>query len=265
MKRLAAIMLFISLAWQIFAQEYALKKLEESPRHSEWVRVKSGERNINCFVVYPEIAKKAPVIVVIHENTGLTDWARSLADQLAAEGYIAIAPDLLSDFGPGKSKTSDFSNTDEARTAIYALDPDQVLNDLNAVEKFAESIPAGNGKTAAMGFCWGGSQCFRFATSNSGIKAALVFYGSSPSEADDIRKINVPVYGFYGGNDQRVNAGIPDTEKLMKENNKKYEYVIYPGAGHGFMRQGDDPSGSPENKNARNEAWLRIKTILEGI
>ncbi len=247
------------------AQDFALKQLENSPRHHEWVKVVNGERNVNCFVAYPEVSEKATVAIVIHENMGLNDWARSFADQLAAEGFIAVAPDLLSDFAPGKTKTSEFTSADEARNAIYELKPDHVTSNLNAVADYASKITAGNGKTAVIGFCWGGSQSFRFAGNNSTIKASLVFYGTAPSTKEDLSKISAPVYGFYGGNDARVNASIPTTDSLMKEVGKNYEYIIYEGAGHGFMRQGDNPEGTEENKKARNEAWIRIKEILTNL
>ncbi len=217
------------------------------------------------FCCIPEVSNKATVVIVIHENMGLNNWARSFADQIAAAGYIAVAPDLLSDFAPGKNRTSDFTNSDEARNAIYQLNPDQVKSDLNTVSNYTKTIAAGNGKTVAMGFCWGGSQCFRFATYNNSIKAALVFYGSAPASIEETRNISATVYGFYAGNDSRINAGIPDITTLMKESGKMYEPVIYPGAGHGFMRQGDDPAGSADNKKARDEAWERIRLILQGI
>jgi carboxymethylenebutenolidase len=249
----------------LFAQEFAVKQLESSSRHQEWVKVQADEKEVTCFVVYPEIPEKAPVIIVIHENRGLSDWVRSFADQLAAQGYITVAPDLLSGFSPEISSTDDFASSDEARSAIYKLDPKQIENDLNAVQSYASCLPAGNGKTAIVGFCWGGTQAFRFATYNHKIEAALVFYGSAPTSEEEISQIAAPVYAFYAGNDERINAGIPETEQLMKNTGKKYDYVIYPGAGHGFMRQGDDPQGSAENKKARNEAWERMKKILAAI
>lgn len=250
---------------RIFSQDFALKQLENSPRHHEWVQVKSEKRNVHCFVAYPEKAKNTPVIIVIHENRGLTDWVRSFADQIAADGYIAIAPDLLSEFSAEMNRTSDFSSSDDARNALYQLNPDQITSDLNAVQKYASDLTSSNGKTVVAGFCWGGSQAFRFATNNRDIDATLVFYGSAPSESSAIARINAPVFGFYGENDQRINAGIPDTEKRMKEAGKKYDYVIYSDAGHAYMRQGDDPEGTDGNRQARNDSWQRIKEILSGL
>ncbi len=243
------------------AQDFALKQLEASPRHSEWVEVDNGNRKIKCFVVYPEVATKASAVIAIHENKGLTDWVRSFADQLAAAGYVVVAPDLLSDFDATHKKTSDFENSDAATKAIYALKQETVITDLNAVQQYAAKLPAANGKIASIGFCWGGGQSFAFATTNKNIKAAMVFYGTPPDEAS-IKKIAAPVYGFYGGNDQRIDATIPATDSLMKLSGKTYDYKIYPGAGHAYMRSGDDPAGSPENKEARNQSWARIKDVL---
>lgn len=249
----------------VLAQDYALKQLENSPRHHEWVQLKSAGREVSCFVAYPETDEKSPAVVVIHENRGLTDWVRSFADQLAAAGFVAIAPDLLTGAAPGGGKTSDFPNSDAARQAIYTLDADQVTHDLQAVESYAANLPSSNGKTAVAGFCWGGSQSFRFATNNSHIEAALVFYGTAPKDAAELERITAPVYGFYGGADERVNATLPATREAMERLGKSYESEVYPGAGHAFMRRGDDPSESAENRSARDEAWKRLLRILQPL
>lgn len=243
------------------AQDFAKARLEKSPRHQEWVAVKQGSRTVHSFVVYPETKSKSPAVVVIHENRGLTDWVRSVADQLAEAGYIAIAPDLLSGMAPQGGKTSDFPDSDAARAGISQLQPDQVTADLNAVADYAMKILACNGKVAVAGFCWGGAQTFRFAANRATLAAAFVFYGTGPS-TEAIARINCPVYGFYGGNDARVNATIPASAAAMKEAGKQYEPVTYEGAGHGFMRAGEEPTGSEANKRARDDAWVRWKTLL---
>ncbi len=253
----------ISCASAVCAQPYAL--LDNSPRHHEWVKVPSDGRSVHSFVAYPENAQDSLAVIVIHENRGLSDWVRSFADQLAGAGYLAIAPDLLSGFDAEHGRTSDFKSSDDARKALYQLDPDQITRDLLAVRKYISRIPSSNGRTAVVGFCWGGSQTFRFATNASDLSAALVFYGSAPKDAERIRNITAPVYGFYGENDRRINATIPETQKLMKQHDRVYDYVFYDGAGHAFMRRGDDPKGSPENKKARDDAWVRIKQILSKI
>lgn len=243
------------------AQDWAKQKLENSPRHGEWVEMKGGARTLRAFVVYPETKKKAPAVIVIHEIFGLTDWVRTVADELAANGYIAIAPDLLSGAGPNGGGSDAFADTDARRAAIGKLDPDQITADLNAAADYVKRLPAASGDVAVGGFCWGGAQTFRFATNRRDLKAAFVFYGSPPKE---FASIAAPVYGFYGGNDARINATIPDTEKAMKEAGKKYEPVIYEGAGHGFMRAGEDPKNpNQENTVARSAAWKRWLELLK--
>jgi carboxymethylenebutenolidase len=251
--------------WILPTQDPSLARLEASPRHQEWVRVKSGEREVHAFLVFPEKKEKATSVVVIHENRGLTDWVRSVADQLAEAGTIAIAPDLLSGMGPGGGKTADFPSGDAARQAISALPPDQVTADLAAVVDYVAKLPAANGKVAVAGFCWGGSQTFRFATNNDRIAAAFPFYGSGPDEESDVARIRCPVYGFYGGDDARVNATIPATTDLMKKAGKTYEPVVYDGAGHGFMRSGEAPDASDANRKAREDSWKRLRALLEKI
>ncbi len=247
----------------INAQDFALKQLENSPRHHEWVEIPSGDRTLHAFVAYPEVNTNTLAVVVIHENAGLTDWVRSFSDQLAEKGFLVIAPDLLSSFDEMHKKTSDFATGDAARSAIYQLNPEQVTQDLEAARNFIANDPSSNGKTVIMGFCWGGAETFRFVTNNSEVLAGLVFYGSPPKTFEEIQKISVPVYGFYGGNDQRINATIPETEEWMKQAGKTFDYVIYPGAGHGYMRQGDSPAATPENVEAKDQSWKRIVGILE--
>jgi carboxymethylenebutenolidase len=245
------------------AQDWAKQTLEKSPRHQEWVQIKHDNRVVHAFVVYPEVKQKAPVVIVIHEIFGLTDWARTVADKLAANGYIAIAPDFLSGLGPNGGRSSDFPSVDAAREANSKLDSAQVVADLNAVADYAKKLPAANGKLAVAGFCWGGKQSFNFATNRKDLGAAFVFYGSPP---DDVKAVVAPVYGFYGGNDARINATIPATEEAMKKAAKKYEPVTYEGAGHGFMRLGEDPSNTnPANKKAYDEAWQRWLELLKKV
>lgn len=244
-------------------QDWAKAKLEKSPRHHEWIDVKNGERAVRCFVAYPEVKDKAPVVLVIHENKGLTDWVRLAADGFAERGAIAIAPDFLSGMAPGGGNTSDFKDTDAATQGIYKLKGDQVTADLDAVAKHAKSIAAANDKIAVAGFCWGGGQSFRYATHNKDLKASMVFYGTGPEKPEDIKTIECPVYGFYGGSDNRVNATIPKSKEQMKAGGKSYDAVIYEGAGHGFMRAGDEPQAKADNKKARDESWARIQEILK--
>jgi carboxymethylenebutenolidase len=267
MKELMTLLVVLGLASAVSAQDYVKERLEKSPRHHEWVEVKHGNRTVVCFVVYPEVKTKATAVVVIHENKGLQDWVRGLADQLAEAGYVAIAPDLLSGMGPGGGNTKDFKSTDEATMAIGKLTkmPEQVTADLNAVADYILKVPACNGKLTACGFCWGGGQTFRFATNRKDLKAAFVFYGMFGHTKEELARIPCPVYGFYGGSDARINESIPTTTALMKEVGKTFDPMIYEGAGHGFMRMGEDPKGTADNRKGREQAWERWKTLLKKI
>ncbi len=255
----------LALACSLSAQDFAKQRLEKSSRHQEWVAIKHGARTVHAYVVYPEVKNKTLAVLVIHENRGLTDWVRNVADQFAEAGYIAIAPDLLSGMAPNGGKTSDFADGDAAREAISNLKPEQVTADLNAVADYVAKLPAANGKVVSAGFCWGGRQSFRFATNRASLSAAMVFYGNGPETKEESARITCPVYGFYGGNDARVNATIPQSEELMKSAGKKYEPATYEGAGHGFMRAGEEPNANEANKKARDEAWVRIKDLLKKI
>jgi carboxymethylenebutenolidase len=247
------------------AQDWAKERLDKSPRHLEWVKVKHGDREVNCFIAYPEVKDKATAVVVIHEIFGLTDWVRGVADQLAEAGYVAIAPDLLSGTAPGGGGTAELGGGDAVRKAISSLPPAQITADLNAVAEYVAKLPAANGKLAVGGFCWGGSQSFRFATNNKDLKAAFVFYGSGPESEQDISRIQCPVYGFYAGNDARVTATVAKSKELMKKAGKTFEPVTYDGAGHGFMRAGEAPDASADNKKARDAAWKRWRELLKKL
>src|SRR6266404_4753015 len=261
MKRISLISLLILIAAPFAsAQDWAKAALEKSSRHREWVTVKYGGRSVETFVVYPESAGRTPVVLVIHEIFGMTDWVQDLADQVAAAGYIAVAPDLLSGMGPNGGRSSDFA---EGKTveAVSHLNPDQVTADLNAAADFALEIPASNGKLFVGGFCWGGGQTFRFATNRADLAAAFVFYGPPPDK-NAMARIKAPVYGFYAGNDARIGAMIPDAVAQMKAAGKAYDIVTYEGAGHGFMRSGEAPDAKDADKKARAEAWSRWKNLL---
>jgi carboxymethylenebutenolidase len=287
-------------------QEWAKQRLSKSPRHQEWVKIKyklpsGSDREINAFVVYPEVKNKVTGVLVIHEIFGMSDWVQSLTDQLADAGYVAIAPDLLSAMGPHGGGTSDVASlgSNAVGTAIRDLPPAQITADLNAVADYLSKLPAANGKVVTAGFCWGGGQTFSYATNNSALKAAFVFYGtppltgqppSLPIDKTAMGKIAAPVYGFYAGNDARINATLPATIEAMKDLKKIYEPVTYEGAGHGFMRAGDAPEpigptakgdaaadkaatekyekdvvAYKANKKARDDAWARWKAILAKI
>jgi len=259
MKHLAfALLLFATQVAS--AQDWAKAKLEKSPRHREWVTVKHDGRSVETFVVYPESKSKTPVVLVIHEIFGMTDWVQDLADQLAEAGYIAVAPDLLSGMGPNGGRSSAFTQ-DKAMEAINHLNPDQITADLNAVADYGKKLPASSGKLFVTGYCWGGGQSFRFATNRGDLAAAFVFYGVPPDKAA-MARITAPVYGFYAGDDARIDATLPDAIQNMTATGKTFEPVTYEGAGHGFMRAGEAPDASEPNRKARTEAWARWKSLL---
>ncbi len=243
------------------AQDWAKQKLEQSPRHREWATVKHDGRSVQAYIAYPEVNHKAPVVLVIHEIFGLSDWAELAADEFAAAGYVAIAPDLLSGAGPNGGGTSSLDSGAVGR-AIGALPPDQITADLNAAADYALKLPASDGKLFVAGFCWGGGQTFRYATNRPDLKAAFVFYGPPPAD-DAIARIHAPVFGFYAENDARISSTVDATKTKMAAAHKTYEPVVYQGAGHGFMRAGEDPNNKVEgNVTARTEAWTRMKAEL---
>ena len=278
------------------AQDWAKTALNKSPRHSEYVTIsEAGGRKLQAFVVYPEVKDKAPVIVLIHEIFGESDWFKEMADDLAGAGYIVVAPDLLSGFGPaaGAAKpmagmgddhshmgggqgagsayvpadpggTSAFGDQSLVTRAVSSLPDPQVLTDLDAVADYGKKLPAANGKLYVAGFCWGGGKSFLFATHRKDLGAAFVFYGPPPS-VDAMKNITAPVYGFYAGNDARISATVPQTETDMKAAGKTYEAKIYDGAGHGFMRAGEAPDASAANLAARTEGFRRMVGLLGGV
>jgi carboxymethylenebutenolidase len=261
-KTIGLIFLLLLTAQVASAQDWARARITKSPRHSEWVTIKHDGRSVETLVVYPESKEKRPVVLIIHEIFGLSDWAQELADEVAEAGYIAVAPDLLSGMGPNGGRTSSFAEG-KATEAVSKLNPDQVTADLNAAADYGLKLPAASGKLFVVGFCWGGSQSFRFATNRSDLAAAFVFYGSPPDKAD-MARIKAPIYGFYAGNDARIGATVPGTIQDMKAAGKTYEPVTYEGAGHGFMRAGEAPDASPENAKARADSWARWKKLLAG-
>lgn len=244
-------------------QDWAKQILDKSPRHQEWVKVKNGSRSIQTFIVYPEVKHKAPVLLMVHEIFGETDWVRSMADDLAAQGFVVVVPDLLSGTGPNGGGSEAYPDQDARVKAVSMLDADAVNSDLNATADYALKLPAANGKLAVIGFCWGGGKAFEFATVRHDLSAAFVFYGPPPQ---DLAAITAPVYGFYAGNDARITATVPETQAAMKKLGKTYDPVVYPGAGHGFMRMGEDPGNTnPANVTARKEAMERLKRLLKSI
>ena len=237
--------------------ETAANQLNTSPRHGEWVDISLPGSNvsISTWVVYPERSDPAPVVLVIHEIFGLSDWVRGVADQFAAEGFIAVAPDLLSGMGPNGGGTASLGQRDNAVATIRNLAADERGRRLDAVRDYALGIPAGNGRVGSVGFCWGGTASFAYAASQPNLDAAVVYYGASPEHASDYAQINAPVLAHYGGNDERVNATIPPAVEGMTTEGNSYEPIIYAGAGHGFLRAQNGQEGA--NLQATEKAWPR--------
>lgn len=226
--------------------------LDKSPRHGEFVdiTVPGAKTPLKAYIVYPERKEKAPVVIVIHEIFGLSDWVRSVADQLAADGFIAIAPDMLSGHGSNGGGTDSLGGRQEVTRAVSGLPRDEVAHDLDAVREYGMKLPAASGKTATIGFCWGGGQSFAYAAHQPDVSAAVVYYGTPPAKGA-MEKINAPVAGFYGGNDARVTSTVEPTSQQMKQLHKSYAPHVYDGAGHGFLRAQENP----DNKKAADQAW----------
>ena len=245
--------------------ETATSRLAASPRHGEWVTYDAGNGDeVEAWVSYPERTDDAPVVVVIHDIRAMSDWARAVADQLAADGFIAVAPDLLSGKGPGGGGTASLDPQDVGR-AMRDLDRAEVDRRLQAAAAYGTSLPAASDKVGSVGFCWGGSTSFNFAVDFAGLDAAVVYYGTSP-DTEALARIQAPVLGHYGGADNRVNATIPDAQAEMEHLGKRYDVNIYDGAGHGFLKGQGGMDGA--NMAASEGAWPRtiefFRELLEG-
>jgi carboxymethylenebutenolidase len=289
----------VLLATPAKAQDWAKAALAKSSRHGEYVVIpEASGRKLQAFVVYPEVKDKAPVVVLIHEIFGESDWFKEMADELAGAGYIVIAPDLLSGYGPapaGAMKdmpgmgsddhshmsmpmggggaafvpmspggTSAFPDQQAVVKGVTSLPDAEVLADLDAASDYGKKLPSANGKLYVAGFCWGGGKSFLYATHRKDLSAAFVFYGPPPP-VDAMANITAPVYGFYAGNDARISATIPQTVTDMKAAGKTYDPVTYDGAGHGFMRAGEAPDANAANVAARQAGFARMVKLLGGM
>ena len=231
--------------------EEAAARLTSSPRHGEWIMIASGPSDsVRAWVVYPERSTKAPVVLVVHEIFGLTPWIRAVADQLAADGFVAVAPDLLT--GRIDPSLPDSAAQVAARAAIRELRAEDVQRQLDAVARHAMALPAAEPRYGVVGFCWGGSTVFQHAVHAPTLGASVVYYGTSPSP-DALVSVRAPVLGLYGENDARVNATVPAADSAMRALGRSYEVHTFAGAGHGFLRQQSGQSGA--NMAATRAAW----------
>ncbi len=240
----------------------ARQAVEKSPRHAEYalVPVPGSDVPVNTFVVYPERKDKAPVVIVIHEIFGLSDWIRGVTDRLAADGFIAVAPDLLSGKGPGGKGTEAVGSRDEVVRLVRDLSREEVKSRLDAVRAYAVKLPAASGRSATMGFCWGGAASYAYAVATPDLTAAVVYYGSSP-DAAALASLKVPVLGLYGGDDARVNSTIEPAKQAVSAAGGTYEVEIFEGAGHGFLRGQSERDGA--NLRAARKAWPRTIEFLK--
>lgn len=227
------------------------QRINESPRRGQWVMIRTGASDsIRAWVIRPERSTPAPVVLVVHEIFGLSTWIRGVADQLAANGFIAIAPDLIYGKAPVEGDTVPGQ---AATAAVRSLNPDDVHRQLEAIARYGMNLPSAQKSYGVVGFCWGGSASFAHAVrSPSGLGAAVVYYGSSP-DTSVLASVKVPVLGLYGGDDARVNATVPPAEAVMRRQGKTYEVRFFEGAGHGFLRQQDGRNGA--NLAASEKAW----------
>jgi carboxymethylenebutenolidase len=230
----------------------AAAALANSPRHGEWVQVPlpGSDVKIDTWVVYPERPDKAPVVLVIHEIFGMSDWVRAAADELAAEGFIAVAPDFLSGKGPGGGGTESLG--DQVGRTIMMLTVDDDTRILNAVRDYALALPSATDKCGCIGFCWGGGTSFSYATQQPKLNAAVVCYGPPPPAAA-MADIACPVLGLYGGDDARITSTVEATTRTMADLKKSYEPHVFDGAGHAFFRQQDAHEGA--NLQAARQGW----------
>jgi carboxymethylenebutenolidase len=232
-------------------------RLAASPRHGEYMmvpRAPGSADSIRAWVVFPERRDRAPVVIVVHEIFGVSTWIRGVADQLAAEGFIAVAPDLLS----GKYSLPSPADTlpqAQATAIVRALNADSVQRDIGRVAEFAMALPSAQRRFGVVGFCWGGSTSFNSAvTAHPQLRGAVVYYGTSPTLAS-LTSVRAPVLGLYGADDARVNATVAPADSVMRGLNKSFEFTLFPGAGHGFLRQQDGREGA--NLAATRAAWPR--------
>ena len=241
-------------------EENARAVLEKSPRHGEWIEIPyDGKTSLRTWIVYPERSDRAPVVIIIHEIFGLSDWIRSVADQFAAEGFIAIAPDFISGYGPNGGGSASVSTRESVVMLIRSVSEEETYKRLDAAVVYAAKIPSANGKIATVGFCWGGGRSFGYACIQPKLSAAIVYYGVSP-DSSGLLNLNVPVLGLYGGDDARVGATVPPAYAEIKSLGKTFEYEMFDGAGHGFLRDQEGRSGA--NLRAAQKAWPRMLAFL---
>jgi carboxymethylenebutenolidase len=264
MKHFIFFTIFLLNGQALRAQDWARAQVEKSPRHNEWVTIKHDSRSEEAFVVYPASKDKVPVVLIIHENTGVTDWVQAEAVQIAEAGYIAVVPDLLSSAGPNGGRTTTTPNQDKPAEALTSVSPGQIISDLDAAADYALKLSGTSGQLFVLGFDWGAGQAFQFAASRPDLTAVCAFYGPAPDK-DVIVRIKAPIYAFYARNDEHIDATVSEMKSITAGAGMTFQPVIYDGADHGFMRIGEAPDATEPNKIARHEAKERLEIILRKI
>ena len=235
----------------------AKNALANSKLRKEFVDIPVGSVKLHTWIEYPEGSEKAPIVIVMQHGPGLDDWQRALADQLALQGFIAIAPDLFSGFGPNGGNYDSFSGPDDVLRTNARLTQDEGIRRYKAAWEYGMKLPRANGKSATVGFCAGGGYSFRFAGEVPEINAAVVYYGTPPDEAI-MARIKAPVLGFFGDDDARVTATVEPASAAMKKLGKTFEPHIYPHGTHGFLEY-QDVGGNPA---ATADSWARTIAFL---
>jgi carboxymethylenebutenolidase len=227
-------------------------RLAASPRKGEWITIRAGEDSVRAWVVYPAKRDKAPVVVAIHDNQGMSNWIRAVADQLAADGFIAIAPDLLTMQGVPRAADGE-SSLEGVRAAIGRVDQSMRDRYIQAFGEWGIRQPGASSKYGIVGFCWGGSTVFAHAVAApASLGAVVVYYGGSPA-AERLASVRAPILGLYGEDDARVNQTVPPAQEALKTAGRTFEAYTFPGAGHGFTRSQEGREGA--NLEAVKKAW----------
>ena len=231
--------------------------LANSKLRKEFVDIPLGNVKLHTWVEYPEGNGKAPIVIVMQHGLGLDEWVRALADQLAVQGFIAIAPDLFSGIGPNGGNFDSFLGTDEIMRTASKITQDEGIRRYKAAYEWGMKLPRASGKSATIGFCAGGGYSFRFAGEVPEVNAAVSFYGGTPSE-EIMGRIKAPVLAFYGEDDARVTAPAEPTAATMKKLGKSFEFHIYPHATHAFL----DYQSLGGNPAAAADSWARTTAFL---
>jgi carboxymethylenebutenolidase len=253
-------------------------RLKASPRHSEWVKVAwepGSKDSLMAWIVYPSTSNaKTPVVVVVHEIFGLSTWVRGVADQVAADGFIAIAPDLESRVRGGP--TTDELPSDSARKLIAGVNAAERNRGIDAAAGYAMAQPSAAQKYAVIGYCWGGTTVWMHATNGGlpGFSGGVAFYGlpymtGAVPNSDSLAKITKPVMLLSGSKDPRIGASMPAVDSAMKAQHKDYWGKNYDGAVHGFLRAQDDQKPTRDqaeeaaNLAATKDGWPRTIAFLK--